>query len=61
MKRRGLPPPSLIQRYLSSSTTAPAQRHANANANANANAMLPTPVQQGQIRRANSWHRILWR
>ncbi|MFM5141695.1 hypothetical protein ACEUA0_04155 [Aeromonas veronii] len=57
MKRRVLPPPPLIQRYLSSSTTAPAQRHANANANA----MLPTPVQQEQIRRANSWHSILWR
>ncbi|WP_421267329.1 hypothetical protein [Aeromonas veronii] len=59
MKISGLPPPSpfLIQRHLSSSTTAPARRHANANANA----MLPTPVQQEQIRRANSWHRILWR
>ncbi|MFM5637884.1 hypothetical protein ACET5Y_18310 [Aeromonas veronii] len=49
MKISGLPPPPLIQRHLSSSTTAPARRHANANANA----MLPTPVQQGQIRRAN--------
>ncbi|WP_368174795.1 hypothetical protein [Aeromonas sp. R5-4] len=49
MKRLVLPPPPLIQRHLSSSTTAPALRHANANANA----MLPTPVQQEQIRRAN--------
>ncbi|MGN5224690.1 hypothetical protein [Aeromonas veronii] len=47
MKISGLPPPSpfLIQRHLSSSTTVPALRHANA--------MLPTPVQQEQIRRAN--------
>ncbi|MEV3844767.1 hypothetical protein [Aeromonas veronii] len=59
MKISGLPLPPLIQRHLSSSTTAPAQRHASANANANA--MLSTPVQQEQIRRANSWHRILWR
>ncbi|MEH8224160.1 hypothetical protein [Aeromonas veronii] len=51
MKRLVLLPPPLIQRHLSSSTTAPALRHANANANANA--MLPTPVQQEQIRRAN--------
>ncbi|MFM4835122.1 hypothetical protein ACEUCO_00575 [Aeromonas veronii] len=41
------PTPPFIQRHLSSSTTAPALRHANANA------MLPTPVQQEQIRRAN--------
>ncbi|MFQ1644992.1 hypothetical protein ACK34P_00120 [Aeromonas veronii] len=57
MKRSGLPPPSpfLIQRHRSRTPSR------QANANANANAMLPTPVQQGQIRRANSWHRILWR
>ncbi|MCF5889546.1 hypothetical protein ACTG1T_14840 [Aeromonas veronii] len=45
MKRSGLPPPPLIQRHLSSNATAPAHRHANA--------MIPTPVQQEQIRRAN--------